>query len=133
MTTLLESVKNDSATATMQRCWLTWVGATTGCLRTLGVNCDTADVAGQSGYAFRIIIHDTLCASGPTAFDWNTLLPGIWRLGRSTAVFQAPECHNEKHHNKGTREHCRAALRFAAHEWAVGRPSVLWGAYVPEF
>ena len=69
----------------------------------------------------------------PTAFDWNTLLPGIWRLGRSTAVFQAPECHDEKHHNKGTREHCRAALRFAAHEWAVGRPSVLWGAYVPEF
>jgi len=82
MTTLLESVKNDSATASMQRCWLTWVGATTGCLRALGVNCDTADVAGQSGYAFRIIINDTLCASGPTAFSAD--LPNCSTEGSST-------------------------------------------------
>jgi hypothetical protein len=50
--------------------WLSWVGATTGCLNALGVQCDPADVAGHSGYAFRLTIVKDVCVSGPTCFAW---------------------------------------------------------------
>src|SRR6185436_9518719 len=91
-------------------CWLSWVGATRGSLNALGVACDNADVAGQSGYAFRIQIHDTLCPSGPTMFPWDSLLAGVRRLGRSTLVFTGSECHSGKWKNDRTRAHCTAAF-----------------------
>src|SRR3954470_13156889 len=74
-------------------CWLTWVGATAGCLNALGIDCDLADVAGHTGYAFGMRIHRDLCPSGPTAFQWGSLLPGVQRLGRSTLCFHAIERH----------------------------------------
>src|SRR3954466_5484587 len=82
--------------------WLSWVGATRGCLNVLGVECDNADVAGQSGYAFRIQVHDTRCPSGPTMVPWDSLLPGVRRLGRSTLVFTGSECHSGKWNNGRT-------------------------------
>ena len=51
--------------------WLTWVASTTGCLRALGIDCDHADVAGYSGYAFLTNVAEGLHPSGPTAFDWG--------------------------------------------------------------
>src|SRR5256886_6900685 len=113
--------------------WLSWVGATRGCLNALGVECDNTDVAGQSGYAFRMQIHQTLCPSGPTWFPWGSLLPGVHRLGRSTVAFHAPECHGGEWTNARTRGHCAAAFEFARREIEAGRPCVIWGAYIPEF
>jgi hypothetical protein len=34
--------------------WLSWVAATTTCLRALGVSCDGVDVAGMTRYAFHL-------------------------------------------------------------------------------
>jgi hypothetical protein len=117
----------------LEPCWLSWVGAVTGCLKSLGVACDTADVAGQSGYAFRIHVHADLCPSGPTNFPWSTLLDGVPRLGRSTIVFHAPQSHTPDSHDDRTRRHCAAALDLAKRELAAGRPVVINGAYMPEF
>lgn len=115
--------------------WLTWVASATTCLRALGVECDTADVAGLTGYAFVTTVHDELCPSGPTMFDWGMLDHGVNMLGRSTMVFSSSDCHTKdgKFGGEHTREHCRVAFELVAHEVSEGRPCVLWGAYVPEF
>ena len=76
-----------AAEVTYQKAWLTWVASTTTCLRTLGVDCDTVDVAGTTGYAFVMSVHEQLCPSGPTVFDWGMLEHGVHLLGRSTLVF----------------------------------------------
>ena len=50
--------------------WLTWIGATTSCLRALGCECDAVDVAGMTGYAFILNIPNTVGVWGPTGFPW---------------------------------------------------------------
>lgn len=112
--------------------WLSWVGSTTGCLNALGVACDLADVAGYSGVAFFINVHEELCPSGPTAFDWQTLLRGVSCLGRSTLVFAAAEFPADGDREAGL-DRRRAAYDLVALEIEAGRPCVLWGTYLPEF
>ena len=116
-----------------QPAWLTWVASTTTCLRALGSDCDLADVAGVSGYAFHLCVHEGLCPSGPTVFDWSDLEGGIQYLGRSTLAFRGYECHSEGHIDEGTPAHCREAFAITRREVDAGRPCVMWGAYVPEF
>jgi hypothetical protein len=109
-----------------QPAWLTWVSATTGCLKALGVECDTVDVAGYSGYAFVMVVHEELCPSGPTVFDWQRLEWGPRLLGRETTVFSGEEC-------GGNEPDFRGAYELAKREIEAGGPVVIWGAYVPEF
>lgn len=106
--------------------WLTWVGSTTASLKGLGINCDTVDVGGLSGYAFVLNIERKgICPSGPTAFDWNTLLPGIRALGAEPTAHWQPA---------GEREHeLRVLFDLAKAEIDAGRPVVLWGTHCPEF
>jgi hypothetical protein len=113
--------------------WLSWVSATTACLRALGVECDAVDVAGVSGYAFMMSVHKELCPSGPTVFDWGMLGEGVALLGRSTLQFMSLDCHGGDRASDATRGHCRAVYDLVAREVAEGRPCVIWGAYVPEF
>jgi hypothetical protein len=122
-----------AAAVTYQRAWLTWVASTTTCLRALGVDCDVVDVAGTTGYAFVMAVHDELCPSGPTMFDWGMLDHGVNVLGRSTLVFGCSDCYTGDRRNDRTRAHCREAYDLVARETAAGRPCVLWGVYVPEF
>jgi hypothetical protein len=112
--------------------WLSWVAATTTCLRALEVAGDPVDVAGLTGYAFHLMVARGLCPSGPTAFDWGGLLPGVWRLGRATSVFQVG-CFTRPKESEAVREQFREAHAMARREVAAGRPCVVWGAYVPEF
>lgn len=111
---------------TYQPAWLTWVSATTGCLKALGVECDTVDAAGYSGYGFVMVVHEELCPSGPTVFDWRRLEWGPRLLGRDVIVFAGEEC-------GGNEADFRAAFQLATREIEAGRPVVVWGAYAPEF
>ena len=113
--------------------WLTWVASTTTCLRALGIECDNADVAGLSGYAFHLCVSPELCPSGPTVLDWDALNWGVRYLGRSALEFYGGECHGGENTNDRTRAHCRAAFDMVRREIEAGRPCVIWGAYVPEF
>lgn len=119
--------------ARLSPCWLTWIAATTGCLNALGVACDNADVAGQSGYAFQLCVHRELCPSGPTVFDWDTLPAGIRRLGRSTLCFSALGCASAESNPEHHRAASRAMFETARAEVSAGRPCVIWGAYLAEF
>jgi hypothetical protein len=113
-----------------QPAWLTWVASTTTCLRALGVACDQADVAGFSGYAFHLCVHEVLCPSGPTALEWGQLSRGPHALGRATVEFRAPagdDLESVSHDSH------RAAYDLVLREMRAGRPCVLWGTYVPEF
>jgi hypothetical protein len=112
--------------------WLSWVAATTTCLRSLKVECDLVDVAGMTGYAFHLVVARGLCPSGPTVFDWGALLPGVWRLGRATSIFQVG-CWARPKESEAVREQFREAHAMARREVTAGRPCVLWGAYLPEF
>jgi len=116
-----------------QAAWLTWVASTTTCLNALGVDCDNADVAGYSGYAFHLCTHPELCPSGPTVLDLDKLAAGVRALGRATAQFHGGEGHHTQHKNDRTRVVCRAAFEFARREIQAGRPCVMNGAYLPEF
>jgi hypothetical protein len=113
--------------------WLTWVAATTACLRALGVQCDMADVAGMSGYAFMLAVHEELCPSGPTMHNWGLLEGGICMLGRSVLSYKSWDCHTKEAASDITRAHCREAFEHVEREVRAGRPCVLWGTYVPEF
>ena len=75
-----------------QPAWLTWVASTTTCLQALGVECDQADVAGFSGYAFHLGIHEEICPSGPTVLEWSQLSRGVHALGRATVELRSPCC-----------------------------------------
>jgi hypothetical protein len=110
--------------------WLTWVASTTTCLRALGVECDQADVAGFSGYAFHLCIHEVLCPSAPTALEWGELSRGAHALGRATVEFRAPAGDDL---DAACGDSHRAAFDLVHHELRAGRPCVLWGTYEPEF
>ena len=116
-----------------QPAWLTWVASVTGCLKALGLDVDTTDVAAYSSYAFVMSVHEELCPSGPTVFDWGQLTIGINFLGRSTLCHMTADCHTGEHINDRTRAHCRYVYEVVEKEIREGRPCVIWGTYVPEF
>jgi hypothetical protein len=116
--------------------WLTWVASAMGCLKAAGVDCDHAEVAGYSGYAFMLNVADEMCPSGPTAFDWGLLHRGVSFLGRSTLVFHGAHCPCEMKTEADTarvRAEMRAAYEMVEREIAAGRPCVIWGTYDPDF
>jgi hypothetical protein len=113
-----------------QPAWLTWVASTTTCLRALGIDCDQADVAGFSGYAFHLCVHEALCPSAPTMLDWAQLSRGAHALGRATVEFRAPDCEAS---GAARNEACAAACELVRRELLSQRPCVLWGTYAPEF
>jgi hypothetical protein len=113
-----------------QPAWLTWVASTTTCLRALGIECDQADVAGFSGYAFHVCVHEALCPSAPTTLDWAQLSRGAHALGRATVEFRAPDCAAS---GAARDEACRGAYELVRRELLAQRPCVLWGTYLPEF
>ncbi|MBT3234041.1 MAG: hypothetical protein HN356_14660 [Calditrichaeota bacterium] len=113
--------------------WLSWVGSTTMCLNALDVECDMADVAGYSSYAFALAIHEGLCPSGPTLLEWSTLASGIAALGRSTTCFISYDCFTQDSNNKRTRAHAIEVFELVTREIEAGRPCIVWGLGPPEF
>jgi hypothetical protein len=111
--------------------WLTWVASTTTCLRTVGIDCDQADVAGYSGYAFHLGVHENLCPSAPTMLEWSRLSRGPHSLGRATVEYRAPATHDRADAPRDAA--ARAAFELIRGELHAGRPCVLWGTYLPEF
>ena len=122
-----------SAKVTYTPAWLTWVASVTSCLKALGSDCDLADVAGMSGYAFHMCVVPGLCPSGPTMLNWANLKNGVNCLGWAALDFMTCECHVEGHINELTKAHAKTAFELATREVKANRPCVIWGTYVPEF
>ncbi len=106
--------------------WLSWVAATTACLKALGVGCDAVDVAGHSGYAFLLNICEGVGPCGPTNFDMGRLLGGVRNLGRSTLVFHGG--YDQAGATADGRQELRTVQEIVTREIAAGRPCVLYGS-----
>ena len=113
--------------------WLSWVASTTTCLRFHGMDVNEIDVAGHSGYAFRMVVARDVCPSGPTVFDWNELLPGICQLGRNCRTELGLYPGDYAGRELALESARRDLLEFVRHETRDGHPVVIWGTYVPEF
>ena len=109
------------------------MGATTSCLRALGVECDKIDVAGMSGYAFHFCIRDNVCPSGPTLLNLEALSYGTQFLGRSTAQSWGVQGFAPGELDEHSRSQCRAAFELAKRELDAGRPCVVAGVSQCEF
>ena len=68
-----------------QPCWISYLGAVSGILKSLGRNHDIIDVGGYSGWSFLInVSKGVTCPSGPTAHRaYSDILKGTEALGFS--------------------------------------------------
>ncbi len=121
-------------------CWLSYTGAMAGSLRALGVDCDTVDVGGYSGYAFLInVAKGVTCPSGPTAVTieiWKQMIKGTESLGWTIESYEYPHSYPAKEGNPTAQEIEMAKKLFEKIKQEIDerdRPVVLWGLVAPEY
>jgi len=121
-------------------CWLSYTGAIAGSLRALGVDCDTVDVGGYSGYAFLINVSKGItCPSGPTAVTneiWKQMLKGTESLGWTIESYEYPHSYPAEEGNPTSQEIKMAKKLFEKIKREIDerdRPVVLWGLVAPEY
>jgi DNA-binding HxlR family transcriptional regulator len=121
-------------------CWLSYTGAIAGSLRALGVDCDTVDVGGYSGYAFLInVAKGVTCPSGPTALPlktWQQIHKGTESLGWAIEHYEYPHDYPAKEGDPTSQEIEIAKKLFDKIKREIDerdRPVVLWGLVVPEY
>jgi DNA-binding HxlR family transcriptional regulator len=129
-----------SKKAEYQPCWLSYTGAIAGSLRALGVECDTVDVGGYSGYAFLInVSKGVTCPSGPTAVTigiWKQMIKGTESLGWTIESYEYPHSYPAKEGNPTPQEIEMAKKLFEKIKKEIDerdRPVVLWGLVAPEY
>jgi len=134
------SKKVISKKAEYQPCWLSYTGAIAGSLRALGVDCDTVDVSGRSGYAFVInVSKGVTCPSGPTALPvetWKQIHRGTESLGWTMEYYEYPSSYPAKEGNPTPEELEIVKNLFEKIKREIDerdRPVVLWGLVVPEY
>jgi len=121
-------------------CWLSYTGAIAGSLRALGVDCDTVDVGGYSGYAFIInVSKGVTCPSGPTALPtktWKQIHKGTESLGWTMEHYEYPHDYPAKEGNPTPQEIEIVKKLFNKIKQEIDesdRPVVLWGLVAPEY
>ena len=121
-------------------CWLSYTGAMAGSLRALGVDCDTVDVGGYSGYAFIInVSKGVTCPSGPTALPlktWQQIHKGTESLGWTIEHYEYPHDYPAKEGNPIPEEIEIVRKLFEKIKREIDerdRPVVLWGLSAPEY
>jgi len=121
-------------------CWLSYTGAIAGSLRALGVDCDTVDVGGYSGYAFLInVAKGVTCPSGPTAVTneiWKQMIKGTESLGWTIESYEYPHSYPAKEGNPTAQEIEMVKKLFEKIKQEIDerdRPVVLWGLVAPEY
>ena len=121
-------------------CWLSYTGAIAGSLRALGVDCDTVDVGGYSGYAFIInVSKGVTCPSGPTALPtetWKQIHKGTESLGWTIESYEYPHSYPAEEGNPTSQEIEIVKKLFNEIKQEIDerdRPVVLWGLGAPEY
>jgi len=121
-------------------CWLSYLGAMSGCLRYLGVKCGTMDVGGHSGYSFLVnVAKGETCPSGPTALHLKTfreMVRGTESLGWKLDLFTHERPYPAIAGKPTPSEIAlvRGIFRLVKKEIDQNRrPVVLWGLVAPEY
>lgn len=109
--------------------WTSFIGALEGVLKELGERrFSPADIYVFSGYAFRLNIHETLCASGPTAFDWAEMVAQVCdRLGYDYHTY---ECAGDSNLFELRRKEAHEAIKKSINKKC---PVIAWDILIPEF
>jgi hypothetical protein len=108
---------------------ISYLGSVSSALRYLGVDCDVAEVAGRSGYAFLYVTDGLAESPVPALFDWTVLEDGTRSFGREVEVLSV-----EYDGEKVPGELAGELLDRIRTELASGHPCVVWGATGrPEF
>jgi hypothetical protein len=107
--------------------WVSHLGCIKGCLDYLGMDISDAWLYGGTGHAFVINLHETVCPSGPTA--WNT--SKVFALGKNVGyaidgVFGARHQGNLAESQKRAWAHVQQAIDQE-------RPCYGWELEIPEF
>ncbi|MCU0520430.1 MAG: hypothetical protein MUF84_07055 [Anaerolineae bacterium] len=93
--------------------WVSHLGCVKGCLSFLGINGSDAWLYGGTGHAFVINLHDEVCPSGPTAWNYGKLSMLGANLGyRTDCVF------GSKHQDDFPEQQKRA---WDSVRWAIDR------------
>jgi DNA-binding transcriptional ArsR family regulator len=127
-----------SRPAEYQSCWLSYMGAMAGSLRSLGVECDATDVGGASGYAFAVnVAKGRTSPAGPTALGaaWMDISKGVQSLGLRLEHWWEDRSYPASQ-DKPTPEEVELAGRLfdmVRAEVAKDLPVVLWGLHAPEY
>ncbi|MCX7022831.1 MAG: hypothetical protein NTW26_11290 [bacterium] len=110
-----------------QRMWVSHLGALKGCLDYLGLNVSEPWLFGATGHAFILNIHETVCPSGPTAWNTHPLRELGKNLGYTAeGVFALKGDSDFAEKQKSAWEMVRRALDES-------RPCYGWELEIPEF
>ena len=130
------------------RCYLSYTGTVAGCLGALGIDCDTVDVGGYSGYAFIVnVTKYQTDVSGPTALPttsatsegdvvWNEIIKATQSLGWTIEKYHDPGDCEVLRREPTPEERARAMKLFEKVKKEVderNRPVVIWGLPVPDY
>ena len=107
--------------------WMSLMGCFKGCLDYLGRELSRAWIAGGTGHAFAINIHEQLCPSGPTA--WNT--GRVHELGGKVG-WAEQTVHRDKRADEFA-DRQREAFQMVRAALAEGTPCFGWELPVPEY
>ena len=107
--------------------WVSHLGCIKGCLDYLNLNVSDAWLFGGTGHAFIINIHEVVCPSGPTAWNYESLIKLGKNIGFNVHGIWALKSHpdfNQK--QKLAWEHAKKAID-------KGIPCYGWELDIPEF
>lgn len=108
--------------------WVSHLGCIKGCLDYLGMEMTDAWLYGGTGHAFILNIHETVCASGPTAWKTMMLFDGGQNLGYEFEGVLA-----WKHEPIDFSQFQEQAWEFARKTIDEGLPLYGWELDTPEF
>ncbi len=107
--------------------WVAHMGCIRGCLDYLGIGISDAWLYGGTGHAFVINLHETVCPSGPTA--WNTIR--LFELGQNLGY--TIEGISASKQQADFNEMQARAFEHAQQAIDRGHPCYGWELEIPEF
>ncbi len=119
-----------------QPCWISYLGAASGILRSLGKMVGIDQVGGYSGWSFLVNIHTKdLCPSGPTAHKaYGEIIKGTESLGFNVSGINQPDLITE---DEGEVKQDVLFERFFTKLKQdlnkLNKPAIIWGIPVPEY
>lgn len=105
-------------------CWMSSVGAMTGLAKSLNCDVDETQVAGVSGFAFRLAVSDQVLPVFNSSYVWFDVFQSAFdRLGIVASIWKSSN--GQLTHE----QQCNLALSRIAQTLNCGKPSMVWESF----